>query len=60
VTVEACIPGATKQQWRVGVGRELQLRLNGLVAEVNMASPLGSSHTLGTRRSRDDLALEEP
>ena len=38
VTVEACIPGATKQQWRLGVGRELQLRLNGLVAEVNTAS----------------------
>ena len=38
VTVEKCIPGATKQQWRKGVSGDLQLRLNGLVAEVNTAS----------------------
>jgi Ricin-type beta-trefoil lectin domain len=34
VTVEKCIPGATKQQWRLGVSKDLQLRLNGLAAEV--------------------------
>ena len=38
VTVEKCIAGATKQQWRKGVSGDLQLRLNGLVAEVNTAS----------------------
>ena len=38
VTVEKCIAGATKQQWRRGVSGDLQLRLNGLVAEVNTAS----------------------
>ena len=38
VTVEKCIPGATKQQWRRGVSGDLQLRLNGLVAEVNTAN----------------------
>jgi hypothetical protein len=38
VTVEKCVPGATKQQWRKGVSGDLQLRLNGLVAEVNTAS----------------------
>jgi hypothetical protein len=36
--VEKCVPGATKQQWRKGVSGDLQLRLNGLVAEVNTAS----------------------
>ena len=38
VTAEKCIPGATKQQWRKGVSGDLQLRLNGLIAEVNTAS----------------------
>lgn len=38
VTVEKCVAGATKQQWRKGVSGDLQLRLNGLVAEVNTAS----------------------
>ena len=38
VTVEKCIAGATKQQWRRGVSGDRQLRLNGLVAEVNTAS----------------------
>jgi hypothetical protein len=38
VTVERCVAGATKQQWRRGVSGDLQLRLNGLVAEVDTAS----------------------
>ena len=38
VTAEKCLAGATKQQWRKGVSGDLQLRLNGLVAEVNTAS----------------------
>src|SRR3954447_4365420 len=38
VTAEKCVAGATKQQWRLGVSGELQLRLNGLVAEVNTAN----------------------
>ncbi len=38
VTVERCIPGATKQQWRKGVSGDLQLRLNGLIAEVKTTS----------------------
>lgn len=38
VTVERCIPGATKQQWRKGVSGDLQLRLNGFVAEVDTGS----------------------
>jgi hypothetical protein len=38
VTAERCVPGATKQQWRLGVSKDLQLRLNGLAAEVNTAS----------------------
>ena len=39
VTAEKCVAGATKQQWRKGVSGDLQLRMNGLVAEVNTASP---------------------
>ena len=38
VTVQKCVAGATNQQWRKGVSGDLQLRLNGLVAEVNTAS----------------------
>lgn len=38
VTVEKCIPGATKQQWRRGVSGDLQLRLNGFGAEVDTGS----------------------
>ena len=37
-TVEACVPGSLKQQWRRNVSGDFQLRLNGLVAEVNTAS----------------------
>jgi hypothetical protein len=39
VTIETCIPGSPQQQWRLGVAREFQLRLNGLSAEVNLANP---------------------
>jgi hypothetical protein len=38
VTVQKCVAGATNQQWRKGVSGDLQLRLNGLIAEVNTAS----------------------
>jgi hypothetical protein len=38
VTVEKCVAGAARQEWRKGVSGDLQLRLNGLVAEVNTAS----------------------
>jgi hypothetical protein len=38
VTIERCVAGATRQQWRKGVSGDLQLRLNGLVAEVNTAN----------------------
>jgi len=41
VTAEFCIPGATKQQWRLGVSGDFQLRLNGLVAGVNPANNSG-------------------
>ena len=39
VTIETCIPGSPQQQWRLGVARDFQLRLNGLSAEVNLANP---------------------
>ena len=38
VTVQKCVPGGLNQQWRKGVSGDLQLRLNGLIAEVNTAS----------------------
>jgi hypothetical protein len=34
-------PGATKQQWKLGVSGDLQLRLNGLVAGGNSANNSG-------------------
>ena len=37
VTAEKCVAGATKQQWRLGVSGDFQLRLNGLVAKHNTA-----------------------
>ena len=37
VTAEKCIVGATKQQWKLGVSGDFQLRLNGLVAKHNTA-----------------------
>ena len=37
VTAEKCLPGSTKQQWRIGVSGDFQLRLNGLVAAHNTA-----------------------
>ena len=37
VTAEKCIPGATKQQWRLGVGKDFQLRLNGVAVKHNTA-----------------------
>ena len=37
VSVEKCQPGATRQQWKLGVSGDLQLRLNGLVAKHNLA-----------------------
>ena len=37
VTAEKCIPGATKQQWRLGVAKDFQLRLNGVSAKHNTA-----------------------
>ena len=40
VTVEACVAGKLSQQWRKGVSGDLQLRLNGLVAEVNTSNPI--------------------
>jgi hypothetical protein len=39
ISVEKCVAGKLAQQWRKGVSGDLQLRLNGLVAEVNTASP---------------------
>jgi hypothetical protein len=41
VTAELCVPGSTKQQWRLGVSGDFQLRLNGLVAGVNSANNTG-------------------
>jgi hypothetical protein len=38
VTVERCVTGNLAQEWRLGVSGDLQLRKNGLVAEVNTAS----------------------
>ena len=38
VTAERCVAGNTAQQWRLGVSGDLQLRKNGLIAEVNTAS----------------------
>ena len=35
VTAEQCVAGALKQQWRLGLSGDLQLRLNGLVAKHN-------------------------
>jgi len=43
VTAEKCITTGSKakQEWRLGVSGDLQLRLNGLVAEVNPANLTG-------------------
>src|SRR3954449_4635259 len=41
VTAEFCIPGAAKQQWKLGASGDFQLRLNGLVAGVNSANNSG-------------------
>jgi hypothetical protein len=41
VTAEFCVPGAAKQQWKLGVSGDFQLRLNGLVAGVNSANNSG-------------------
>jgi hypothetical protein len=41
VTAEPCISGASKQQWRLGVSGDFQLRLNGLVAGVDSADNRG-------------------
>lgn len=41
VTAEPCVAGATKQQWRLGVSGDFQLRLNGLVAGVNAGTNTG-------------------
>jgi hypothetical protein len=41
VTAEFCVPGALKQQWRLGVSGDFQLRLNGLVAGVDSANNRG-------------------
>jgi hypothetical protein len=38
VTVEHCTVGNTAQEWRLGPTGDLQLRKNGLVAEVNTAN----------------------
>jgi hypothetical protein len=35
ITTEKCVPGALNQQWRLGVGGEFKLRLNGLAAKHN-------------------------
>lgn len=35
VTAEKCVAGSSKQQWRLGVSGDFQLRLNGLVAAHN-------------------------
>ena len=37
VTDEKCQAGSTRQQWRLGVSGDLQLRFNGLVAKHNLA-----------------------
>ena len=41
VTAEKCFPGATKQQWNLGVSGDLKLRLNGFVAQVNPSTLTG-------------------
>jgi len=43
VTAEKCITSGSKakQEWKLGVSGDLQLRLNGLVAEVNPANLTG-------------------
>jgi hypothetical protein len=41
VTAEPCVPGSAKQQWRLGVSGDFQVRLNGLVATVNSANNTG-------------------
>ncbi len=41
MTAEKCFPGATKQQWNLGVGGDLKLQLNGLVAQVNPSTLTG-------------------
>ena len=38
LTAQKCVPGAKNQQWRLGVSGDLQLKLNGLVAEVKTSS----------------------
>jgi hypothetical protein len=37
VSVETCRTGATNQQWRLNVTKDLQLRLNGAAAKHNLA-----------------------
>ncbi len=37
VTAETCLPGATKQQWRLNVTKDFVLRLNGVAVKHNLA-----------------------
>jgi hypothetical protein len=52
VTAEKCITSGstTKQEWKLGVSGDLQLRLNGLVAEVNPATLTGVRMALFTAK----------
>ncbi len=38
ITVQKCVTGGLNQQWRRNVSGDFQLRLNGLVAEVNTSN----------------------
>jgi hypothetical protein len=50
VTAEKCFPGATKQQWNLGVSGDFKLRLNGLVAQVNPSTLTGVLMALFTAK----------
>jgi hypothetical protein len=68
VTAETCITSAStaKPEWKLGVSGDLQLRLNGLVAEVNAANLTGvrmafftvKPNQRGTRTASRELSAE--
>jgi len=47
VTVEKCFAGNTRQEWRLGVSGDFQLRANGLIAQVNLSSPNQTGVVMG-------------
>ena len=54
VTAEKCVAGATKQQWRLGVSKDFQLRLNGAAMKHNIAGN-GTGVLMALFNGRSDM-----